>query len=390
MRDRSGISVIFILIFLALAAGIFVAFFPKENTVVDVSENVVHKEEIEEPRQEKEGEIVAVPPPPPPPVALPPPPPPPVALPPAPPIVERSIVPPPAVAEPMPPEEIQDPRRASSGRVEEKEINLQGIVLLRCLFHSQYYKESKQPWNEARYTIGSGILISPEGHILTANHLLSFAETDLAGRVWQRQSCEAAETESAATEILATGPFTAENFQPAEILFSPTDDEYRDGFGLDFAILKIKTPAHPDAAAALTPYFFQFNPSDKIVVIGYPGKIYNVAQRLERFDGTFAQAGYDGRSSCNGTLTPCGFRYFVERDVLKFQPNFWKETELGIVSPSFRPGFSGAPAFFKGNLIGIVTHGESANNRTDNHDQAVVLTSFDIFEIISQRNIVNK
>ena len=77
----------------------------------------------------------------------------------------------------------------------------------------------------------------------------------------------------------------------------------------------------------------------------------------------------------------------MRRSVLKYQKDFWKKTPLGIVSPYARKGFSGAPAFLKGNLIGIITHGISGQESGDNWDKMFILTSYDISETLKAHSI---
>ncbi len=266
-----------------------------------------------------------------------------------------------------------------------KPINIQTIVLIRCLFRSQFYEVSSQPHNEENYNIGSGVVISPNGHILTARHLLdpsdSLNKNNLVGRVWDRKKCEVAFTDQNKTPIEV---YKNNAFSPAEVIFKTSDDQYRDSAGLDFSVLK--TESNPNQPyASLIPSLLNLSQNAPVVAVGYPGKIVAVPQNLERFDSELQTISFYEDSSCDGTIQPCGLRYFVRRYPNKYEIN--KSTEIGIITPFFRPGFSGAPAFFEGNLIGIVTQGIGYQSSKENWDEAAILTSYDIHEILKRQGL---
>jgi hypothetical protein len=271
----------------------------------------------------------------------------------------------------------------SGGEMREKEIDIRTIVLVRCLFQTQYFSQSSQPWNEQEFNVGSGVLISPKGYVITARHILEVRREllgDPAGRKWQMQKCEIAETDKNQSEIASVGYWGEDGslrFRPASIVYKPTDSEYREGAGLDFAVLKIESP-NVFPFASLVPQVAEMEPRSRIIAIGYPGRESASPQKLERFDGEFTSLTYFEESPCDGTIKPCGLRYAFRRYPYNYEKDFWKSTELGIVTPYFRGGFSGGPAFFKGNLIGIVTHGRSGNDTESGWDEAFILTSFDI------------
>jgi len=283
-----------------------------------------------------------------------------------------------------------------SSLLNKKDIDIQSIVLVRCSFRSQYFNSSSQPWNEERFSIGSGVIISNEGHILTAEHVITEdAKADETGRIWKREGCRAAGTDKKQTPISAVHYWGQEDdprFKEASIFFEPTKEEYKESYGLDFAILKIG-PFKNSAFVPLEKKLVKFQEGDPVIVIAYPGKISVTPQGLERFDGKFKTLTYFEESSCDGTFTACGIRYRILRSLSEYQNMFWKETEFGIITPYARKGFSGGPAFFNGNLIGIVTHGKSGDDplqagiQTNEPDIQDVLISFDIFETLKKNGV---
>ena len=269
----------------------------------------------------------------------------------------------------------------------EKEIDIRSVVLIRCLFQTQFYSESSQPWNEQQYNVGSGAVVSPEGHILTARHILSPREemlNDPAGRVWERKYCEVAMTGEDQREI----PMSAGDlFKKAEIVYIPSENQYKGSAGLDFSILKISSEK-PLPYSPIFPRIVSLPEGAPIIAIGYPGREISSPQKLERFDGQFSGFTYYEESSCDGTITPCGIRYFLKRYPYDYEKDFWTATPLGIITPYFRGGFSGAPIFYRGNLIGVVTHGLSGDYTKSGWDESFALASYDIFETIKGLNIM--
>jgi hypothetical protein len=276
--------------------------------------------------------------------------------------------------------------------VAETAINIQSIVLVRCLFRTQYYASSTQPWGEENYNVGSGIVVSPGGNILTAKHILDVPEealNDPAGRVWTRQKCDVALTDKDQSAIPAIGLWGQKEdsrFKEVEIIFEPSTNEYRESSGLDFAILKIKG-AENLHFLFVVPELIQFEQKNPILVIGYPGRESASPQKLERFDAEFSELSFYPESLCGEAVVPCGLRYFIRRYPFDYAKDFWKPTEYGIVTPYFRGGFSGAPAFYRGNFIGIVTHGISGENSRSGWDEAAALASYDIALKLKEVNL---
>jgi len=281
----------------------------------------------------------------------------------------------------------QDPRIVSAESLSARPIDIRTIVLVRCSFKSQYFAQSRQPWNETSHLVGSGILVSPNGDIITAAHILRFKKdpADLSDRIWSRESCGVVQTDATQSILASDG---SPRLKQATILFEPSEDEYRDSEALDIALVRGE---FGDSSLPYVPLFAQFIKFPKatpILVIGYPGKDIAVPQELERFDTSFSHSGYYSESGCDGTLKLCGLRYFVSRDPSTYEQDFWEKTEFGVVTPYFRKGFSGAPAFYNGNLIGILTHGANANTTESKKDEAAILTSFDIAEVLIKHGIV--
>ena len=74
----------------------------------------------------------------------------------------------------LPAKKPPDPRITSSNSVTTSQIDIEAIVLVRCRFENQYFKTSNQPWGEERFSLGSGIIISEAGYILSVKHLFEF------------------------------------------------------------------------------------------------------------------------------------------------------------------------------------------------------------------------
>jgi len=275
---------------------------------------------------------------------------------------------------------------------QEKNINLQSIVLVRCIFQTQYYGISSQPWNEEIFNVGTGVIVSPKGLILTARHVLEVSGellNDPAGREWKRIKCDTALTDKGQTPIASISPFEEADgrFKETEIIFLPDDEDYNDAKSFDFALLKIKLSGEfLHINSELFPYLVNFAERDPAVLVGYPGRESSTPQRLERFDGEFLALTFYKGSLCVNSGEPCGLRYIFRRYPYNFEKDFWKNTDLGIVTPYFRGGFSGAPVFYRGNLIGIATHGISGGEAKDGWDQAVILTSWDILGFLKRRS----
>ncbi|GEM_PF-2758075 len=281
---------------------------------------------------------------------------------------------------------------AASEHIGEKTIDVRTIVFIKCLYRTQFYKISKQPWNEEEFIVGSGVIISPEGYVLTAAHLLVPPEPttpDANARVWGREKCDVLETDAAQTPVPEAkyweDPEFQSRFQEVSIAFEPAQAEYQSGNGLDFAILKIQG-VRPFPYVSLFPQLIQFKEKDPLLAIGYPGR-ETTTQKLERFDGEFKVLTYlSGNPLCDGTLKPCGLRYIFRRYSYDHEKEFWQVTDLGIISPFFRAGFSGAPVFYKGNVIGIVTH-KMPNETAQGWEGAYALTSYDILQTLRTHSI---
>ena len=164
------------------------------------------------------------------------------------------------------------------------------------------------------------------------------------------------------------------------------DGNYNETQGLDFSLLKIES-AENQNFISLFSYLADFNAGDQLLLIGYrAGKRF--ASVLERFDGKFLILTRYLNAVCGSSGEPCGLRYVFRRYPPDYEKDFWKSTDFGIITPYFRGGFSGAPAFYKGNLMGIATHGASGSETKDGWDQAVILTSWDILEFLKNNNVV--
>jgi len=276
------------------------------------------------------------------------------------------------------------PYVVSSAKLSEREIDIHTAVLVRCLYATQFYSQSSQPEDELIIVVGSGVFVSSEGHILTAAHVVRKQDfgIDQAGRIWTFDKCQIARTKDFRTSINSNPKVSvgSADFEDVEIIFEPSDTEYQDSNRFDVAVLKLKNPTGNDYVS-LYPQLISF-PKDmySLIVIGYPGKDIHLPQNFERFDGVFLEIGSREGSGCSNVsyTQACGWRYSIARAIEDITWFGW--TEAGTPSTSARPGFSGAPAFHKGYLVGLATHGKE-------RDTTGVLMGIDFFSILTSRDI---
>ncbi|MCL9972049.1 MAG: serine protease [Candidatus Pacebacteria bacterium] len=266
-----------------------------------------------------------------------------------------------------------------SSQVPDLAVNPETVVLVRCKFVGSYtYATDQKP--TPMHSIGSGVIVSPEGHILTAAHIIRDQEINLINKenqntniVWKRDSCEVARTDSALTPIDSGAYANWKNpaFLPATIVFLPTDAEYNAGkfedpdrpgkmlyfdYGadLDFALLQVSgsnLPYAPLVEKLVLPKL-----GDKMIGLGYPGLAVGTTLSLERIDTTFSGFSWLESSSCNtkSVLQSCGLNYQSRRYKEDFKALYEKQTSLGKHTSYFRGGFSGGPLFYKGHVIGVL------------------------------------
>lgn len=270
-------------------------------------------------------------------------------------------------------------RRVVSGAdLEERPINPKTVVLVRCKFTGAYINSTTEP-PEPLVTTGSGTLVSSDGHILTAAHIIRDAERNVVFKEygynirWTREACDVAFTDGTLTPIDASyrtqGSATA--FVPATIVFEPTDVQYNPfkfedpdrpgkivylegGSDLDFALLKVATTGvayAPMAGKLVIPKI-----GDHMIGLGYPGLVISAPLALERIDTVFNGFSWHESSTCTLKAVPedCGLNYQAKRYKENFKTLYGKSTNLGKHTSYFRGGFSGGPLFYKGHVIGIL------------------------------------
>ncbi|MBI4088194.1 trypsin-like peptidase domain-containing protein [Candidatus Kaiserbacteria bacterium] len=283
--------------------------------------------------------------------------------------------------------------RIEASELSEKDMDLQAVVLVRCVYFSQYFAASSQPANEVIATLGSGVIVNSSGYILTAAHVVrdkSFGP-DESGRIFSFDHCDISRTTNYRTVIDAKKPGYKDVdplFQTADIVFEPDEDSYRDSAGMDVAVLRPVKPQIEEHYSQPLGDMVSL-PTDvySVIAVGYPGKDVLIPQDVERFDGAFVgMAGFEGSSCLTSKLADvCGWRYVIARiwdDVKQYEGFF---TDYGKISAQARQGFSGGPAFYKGNLIGIITHGYG---RMLQGGQTFTERQLDTFEILTSRDIV--
>lgn len=274
--------------------------------------------------------------------------------------------------------------------LEDRVIDIKAVVLVRCLYHSQYYEQSAQKEGEINYALGSGVVVSPHGHILTAGHVVrnKTLGTDATGRTWTLSGCGIAPTIDFKTKIFTTDKralLDGTLFKGVDIIHEPNEDTYHDSAGLDVAVLRLKEKS--GKINYVTPYADMVSlPSDvySVIAVGYPGKDI-AAQILEHFTAALLGLTTLKGSSCpvGKSADVCGWRYEIFRVWSDFKDDYGRYwTEEGEESFNARAGFSGGPVFYKGNLIGIVTHGAKREANTDHAD-------VDFFDVLASRDIVS-
>lgn len=273
--------------------------------------------------------------------------------------------------------------------LEDHAIDIKAVVLVRCVYHSQYYAQSTQKEAETNYSLGSGVIVSPHGHILTAGHVVrkKTLGTDGTGRTWTLSRCDVAPTIDFKTKIYTTDKRSLDSdvFQQTDIIHEPDESAYRDSTGLDVAVLRLKEKR--GKINYVTPYPSMVSlPTDRysIIAVGYPGKDI-AAQILEHFTAALVGIETLKGSACplGKSVNVCGWRYQIFRVWSDFKDDYGRYwTEEGEESFNARGGFSGGPVFYKGNLIGIVTHGAQREANTEHSD-------VDFFNVLASRDIVS-
>jgi V8-like Glu-specific endopeptidase len=280
--------------------------------------------------------------------------------------------------------------------VDEKDIDIKAIVLVRCIYKSQLFAISSAKEDEMTFTLGTGFFVNPNGTIVTAGHVVreESSWTDSSDRTWSFDKCQISRTKSYNDKIRSTDmrflggePW----FEDVDIIYEPSDDLYKDGKGLDVAVLQLKEGSDDNSFFELVPQMVKLEQGYYgSVAVGYPGMDI-IMQIIERADGAFAEIGNFEESTCEGQdyETPCGWRYILTRDLEDLNWNLGYYTYLGKESTNVRGGFSGAPVLINGNVIGILTHSRAKdeNSGLSGVDIFHVLTSYDVVETLKSEGV---
>ncbi len=290
------------------------------------------------------------------------------------------------------------PNFVSGDDLAEQHIDIGAVALVRCQFKSQYFNESSQPWAEIGFSFGSGVMVSADGLVLTAAHVVHdrSAVEGAAGRIWTFDTCHIARTTNVARKIQSKAPNSIGNepwFEEVEIIYEPGADKYKHSAGVDVALLRVKNPTQTYPYVTLVPTMVALEEGIyNVVAIGYPGKDTSM-QLLERFDAAFFGVdSLEGSGCVSKQFTkPCGWRYVTARYLPDIKQYLNVLTEWGTESMAVRPGYSGGPVFYNGNVIGIATHAQSSSEYDDGplseQDVVYVLTSYDIVETLKAEGI---
>src|SRR3989344_3965943 len=224
--------------------------------------------------------------------------------------------------------------------VQEKTIDLKAVVLVRCVYKSQYFAQSQQPYDEVTFELGSGVFVSQDGSILTAAHVVreKTLGTDITGRTWNFDHCEIARTTNYDSSIDANPPRYTDNdplFEKVDILHEPSEEAYRSSTGYDVVVLRLKNPSNESHYIKLYPDLIEL-PQDTYsgILIGYPGKYANINQTLERFDGVAHGLVSFEKSTCESERfsVSCGWRYFFWRYWMDLEKYYGYYTDYGLES----------------------------------------------------------
>lgn len=267
-----------------------------------------------------------------------------------------------------------------ASKIPDVAINPQAVVLIRCKYTYSYNGTADGVIPAPQYARGSGVVVSPDGYILTVAHLIRAEEINKINKkyedtsvTWKFDSCEAAPTDSKRTPIDADESLdpTDYNFMPARVIYAPSDLEYNPyqfdnpdqpgdtlygyfGSDLDFALLKVDGEQMP--YAPLIEKLVYMPLGEPMIGLGYPGLTIPGPQSLERIDGVFNGFSYFTSSSCveKTVLEECGLNYQTKRYKEDYKALYGKETSLGKYTSYFRGGFSGGPLFYRGAVAGIL------------------------------------
>jgi len=262
----------------------------------------------------------------------------------------------------------------------EKTINLESVVTVQCIFEKEGSKE---------YLLGSGVIISPEGYILTANHILFPSSGN-----WSLEKCQFAQTDELKSSISYNDP---DRWVDAEIIFQPSEEKYINKNGYDLALLKAETedtfPYSPLVSEKIAQYYLS-----EIVIAAYPGpssidipREFKLIKQFSLFQPTpicipqkevslFKEKVplkwiEDSSGSGCFSLDDLNLLWYTGYPGKQLIPT--KETAATIETEEIKPGYSGAPVFVRGNLIGIL------NISLENQQISRILSSYSIYKLIS-------
>lgn len=244
--------------------------------------------------------------------------------------------------------------------VKEREITLEAVVSLACYFNS-----SDESLHYRMRISGSGVIISPDGYILTARHIVdqqytawAYQETLTKEQIHDHSIltldyCEVGTPSIRADRIKAVEvSYMKPPYQfIAHPIFVPSQNnlsEYEEKF-LDFAILKID---------GLNPQFSTYSPiyklPDNFLYNQFLNELPAIGENIVSYTYPALYAGLYNRPDEYISLR----RH--EGKILKYHTIDSNENMLfDLSSDSEYPGSSGGPVFFKGHLIGIIISGET-------------------------------
>lgn len=277
-----------------------------------------------------------------------------------------------------PPLDVSGPPAAKDPKIPEVPIHMASIAVLRCTFVNGS--------DGIVHAYGSGAIVSPSGHILTARHVIdlayAYAATDGRQGVlgYRLTGCEVgvpASDASAPTpaQIRAINPFTqvqslpyrAEvEFVPAELAADANDLERQ---FIDLAVLKI-TGVTRDAArsfGASLPATFVSSPliadvlpapGEEVISFGFPSG-------TPTYGSTFYLQGSVGT-----------VEEYIAGDL------FFKNEPIGIhATMETIGGRSGSPVFSRGHIVGVVS------GKEDHSRKATIMSVYPLAKLIKGSGI---